>query len=235
MPFFHGRKILVGMLFLAVTILTVSPSQGGTITENFANNQYNANLWHPYTVGPGSSVSVTNNRLEITLPQSLGGVLYMGGGGSNFTLGGDFDGQVDFDLGPWPSIWPSNNEAQITLSINNASDFSINRRSRGLIEGGGEIYFTIIKGTMTEVPASGTSGKLRMKRTGNKMEGFYWDGANWVSVGSSTDASLGLATTFNLNLNRDLFFDGPIVSAAFDNILIRTPDSPAVLQLLLID
>jgi hypothetical protein len=232
MSLFHGKMGLAGLLLLAITILTVSASQGGTITENFANNQYNKNLWYPYTVGPGSSVSVTNNRLEITLPQSPGGILDMGGGGSNFTLGGNFEAQVDFDL----LTWPSNNEAQITLSINNAYDFSINRRSRGLDpEGGGEIYFTMIKGVMTQVSASGTSGKLKMKRIGNKMEGFYWDGANWQLVGSSTDSTLGVATNVNLNLNRDTLFDGPIVSAAFDNILIHTPDSPALLQLLLLD
>jgi hypothetical protein len=232
MSLFHGKKALAGLLLLAITILTVSPSQGGTITENFDNNQYNQNLWHSYTVGQDSSVSVTNNRLEVTLPQSPGGILYMGGGGSNFTLGGDFDMQIDFDL----LIWPLNNEAQITLCINDAFDFSINRRSREKnAEGVNEIYFTMIKGQMTQVPASGTSGKLRMKRTGNKMEGFYWDGANWQLVGSSTDPTLGLATTVNLNLNRGIPFDGPIVSAAFDNILIHTPDSSALLQLLLID
>ena len=90
-------------------------------------------------------------------------------------------------------------------------------------------------GQETHVPASGSSGKLRMKRTGNKMEGFYWDGANWQLVGFYTFPTLGLATTVNLNLNRDIPFDGPIVSAAFDNILIHTPDSPASLQLLLLD
>jgi hypothetical protein len=74
-----------------------------------------------------------------------------------------------------------------------------------------------------------------MKRTGNKMEGFYWDGANWQLVGSSTDPTLGLATTVNVNLNRGIPFKGPSVSAAIDNILIHTPDSSALLQLLLID
>jgi uncharacterized repeat protein (TIGR01451 family) len=59
-----------------------------------------------------------------------------------------------------------------------------------------------------------------MTRTGNKMEGFYWDGEAWQSVGSGTYPDLGLPTTVNLNLNRDTSFSGPIVKAALDNYQI---------------
>lgn len=228
----HGKLGLVGMLVLAVTILTVSPSPGATITENFDNNQFNQDLWNKFTVGTGSLSSVINNRLEVTLPASGGGTLYMGGMQSEFTLEGDFDMQVDFEL----LTWPANNQAQVGLTIDQANDFSVFRRSRGLNEGGGgEIYFTMIKGQMTQVSASGTSGKLRMKRTGNKMEGFYWTGAAWQLVGSYTDPSLGVATHVNFNLNRDTSFSGPMVKAAFDNVIINPPSgnyNPALFQLL---
>ena len=228
----RGKLGLVGMLLLAVTILTVSPSHGVTITENFDNDQYNHTLWNKFTVGTDSLSNVINNRLEVTLPASAGGILYMGGMGSEFTLVGDFDMIIDFEL----LTWPAKNEAQIGLTIDQANDFSIFRRSRGLNEeGGGEIYFTMIKGQMTKVSASGNSGKLRMKRTGNKMEGFYWDGATWQLVGSGTDPSLGLDTHVNFNLNRDTSFSGPIVKAAFDNIIINPPSSNPALFLLLQD
>ncbi len=211
----RGKLGLASLLLLAVLLLTVSPSQAGVITENFDNNTYNTNLWYQYTVGPGSSSTVTNNRLEITLPQSLGGSLYMGMLVSEFTLVGDFAMQVDFDL----LTWPSNNAAQVGLVIDQANEFSIFRRSRGLGEGGGgEIYFTMFKGQMTQVLASGTSGKLSMTRTDNTMQGSYWDGAAWQLVGSYTDSSLGFATGVHLDLDRDTSFSGPIVIAAFDNI-----------------
>jgi hypothetical protein len=51
---------------------------------------------------------------------------------------------------------------------------------------GKEVYFHIILGHYLEVTLSDTGGKLRMKRTGNKMEGFYWNGAALQSIGSPT-------------------------------------------------
>ena len=68
--------------------------------------------------------------------------------------------------------------------------------------------------------AAGTSGKLKMKRTGNTMEGFYWDGAEWQLVGSYTDPSLGWATSVGLSFDRDTPFSGPSVQAAFDKIQV---------------
>jgi len=215
-------------------ILTVSPSRSGTITENFDNNQYNTELWWIYSIGQDVTATVTNNRLEITLPASSGGTLYLGNMGSNFTLVGDFDMQVDYTL----LTWPANNASQVGLTISQANDFSIFRRSRGLDEGGGgEIYFTMIKGVMTQVFAGGSSGKLRMTRVDNTMSGFYWDGAAWQLVGSSADSSLGSATTVHLGFDRDTAFSGPSVKIAFDNVQLTytrfATYNPAILQLLM--
>ena len=117
----RGKLGFAGLLFLAVSMLLVSPSQGGTITENFDNNQYDKTLWHKYVIGPGVSGGLFNNRLEITLPQSSGGTQYQGGMGSEFLVAGDFEMQVDFDL----LTWPANNASQIGLTLNQAYDFSI--------------------------------------------------------------------------------------------------------------
>ena len=212
----HGRMGFAVILWSAVTLLTVSSALGaGTITENFNNNHYNQDLWRVSNIGTGVTSTIVNNRAEVTLPASAGGSLYMGMMGSRLTVAGDFDMQVDFAL----LTWPANNAAQVGLTLEQANDFSIFRRSRGVNEGGGgDIYFTVIKGQMTQVPASGTSGKLRMTRTGNTMQGYYWDGAAWQLVGSAADPSLGAATHVMVNLNRDTSFSGPIVKAAFDNI-----------------
>ncbi len=230
----HRKMGIAGLLFLSVILLTVFPSQGGIITENFDNNQYDINLWWIYSIGQDATATVTNNRLEITLPASSGGTLYLGNMGSNFALVGDFDMQADYTL----LTWPANNASQVGLTISQANDFSIFRRSRGLDEGGGgEIYFTMIKGVMTQVSAAGNSGKLRMTRTGNTMQGFYWNGASWQLVGSSADPSLGLRTTVHLDFDRDTSFSGPSVKAAFDNVQLTyerfATYNPAIIQLLM--
>jgi hypothetical protein len=218
-PMFSWRKKagLAAFLCLATVLLSASFSQGGVITENFANNQYNEDLWWIDGMGAGVTATVANNRLELTLPASTGGNLYMGMMNSEFSLGGDFDVQADFSL----LNWPANNGAQLGLTIDQANDFSIFRRSRGVNEGGGgEIYFTMIKGQMTQVATSGTGGKLRITKVGNTMSGYYWDGTAWQLVGTGTDPSFSAITHIGLNLNRDVSFSGPSVSAAFDNVQV---------------
>ena len=105
----HGKISLVVILWLAVALFAASPSQaGGTITENFDNNQYNQNLWLVASMGDGVTSVVTNNSLQITLPASVGGTLYMGLMAGAFTVtrrvaaSGDFEMVVDFDLLDWP-------------------------------------------------------------------------------------------------------------------------------------
>ena len=219
----HGKPGFVGLVFLVVAIMTASSVLGGTIVENFDNGQYDKQLWSKIISGQGVLGVITSNRLVITLPDSSGGIQYLGGLGSKFTLTGDFDMQVDFDL----LTWPADNASQVGLTINNAYDFSIFRRSRGVNEGGGgEIYFTMIKGIMAQVAASGTSGKLRMIRTGNTMQGFYWDGAVWQLVGSGSDPSLASPTGVTFNINRDVPFSGPSVTSAFDNVRVTSPSIP---------
>ena len=134
-------------------------------------------------MGDGVTYTVANNSLQITLPASSGGTRYMGMMAGAFTLSGDFEMVVAFDLSQLP--WPEYNEAQITLSINQANDFSISRRS-GSVNEQGEKYFTTIMGDYSQQPASGLTGKLRMKRTGNTMEGAYLSGSDWIVVGSGT-------------------------------------------------
>jgi hypothetical protein len=218
------RKMgLAGMVLLASVMLAGSSAQGGTITENFDNNQYNTQWWGTGSEGPGATAIVTGNRLEIGLPASAGGTLYMGGiGFERNTLIGDFDMQFDFTL----LNWPATNGSQITMGayFRKPVFFNVNRRSQmpQPNENGQEVYYTLVTGQQIydPVPASGTAGKLRMTRTGSMMAGFYWNGAAWLSIGSATAGDLSAPCQFYINFNRDMIFSGPAVQVAIDNIQV---------------
>jgi hypothetical protein len=205
-------KMGLGILLLAVALLTVSPSQGATITENFAGNQYNTDLWNLYQSG-GTTAQVIHNRLEVT----VAGNGYAGLYGNGFTLKGDFDMRVDFTM----INWPPNNLTQITIGLQNQSQ-NLGQVARASTPGG-EQYFTIIMNKyhsigITDPPLSGT---LRIVRTGGKVEGFYKDGEGWTSIGSETDEELSAEAKVSLGIGPyGNTYSGISAKVAYDNIVI---------------
>jgi len=186
----------------------------GTITEDFTGNQYNTNLWSIYTyMGQGSTAQVLHDQLEGT----VSGDGYANLGGYGFTLIGDFEMQVDFTL----LNWPASNGTQITMGTYSQSPTQLFQVARG--NSGQEVYFTYILNNWTGTGVTGpaTNGTLRMVRTGNKMEGFYLNGTDWVSIGSTTDSRL--ATRVGVSLSFGPYggtYSGTPAQAAFDNIRI---------------
>ena len=68
-----------GGLVLAIGLLLASPSQGGTIQDNFNDNFLNQFLWEAEIMGTGPTVRETNGRMEITFPADSSGDLLMAG------------------------------------------------------------------------------------------------------------------------------------------------------------
>jgi hypothetical protein len=206
-----------GIMLLAALLLWLSPAFGsGTITENFTNNQYDTDLWYLWNMGQGTTAQVTNDRLEVT----VSGNGYAGLNFSGYTLIGDFDVKVDFTL----IDWPASNKTQIVMGPFNLSPTNLFQVGRANTPSAiHEQYFTIIIGNYksTEVTGPTLSGTLRMVRTDNKMEGFYWDGAAWQSIGYATDASLGTRVGVGMNIGPyGGTYSGIPAKAAFSNIRI---------------
>jgi len=205
---------------LVVLLLPFSPAYGsGTITESFTDNQYNNDLWNLWNQGTGTTSQITNDRFEVT----VAGNGYAGFDGYGFTLIGDFDMRVDFTLINWPTdngtqltIWPFNLGDTIGVQLGRANaPTDVNNK---------EQYFSIFSGNYNSTGVTGPalSGKLRLLRTGNTMEVFYWDGANWQSVGSKTDASLGGRVGVGMAIGPYANnYSGISAKAAFDNIQIN--------------
>lgn len=227
-----------GIMLLAIFLLWLSPAYGsGTITENFINNEYNTDLWDLSSMGQGTVAQITTNRLEVT----VSGNGYSNFAGWGFTLPGDFDVQVDFTL----IDWPASNGTQLSIGTFTKSPSNMFQTARA--NGNSrEQYFTISLGGYVESGVTGPalSGKLRMVRTGNKIEGFYWDDAVWQSIGSGTDASLGQRVSIYLSIGpyaND--YSGIPAKAAFSNIKIdyttlgpsfwQSNPGPAIMELLL--
>jgi hypothetical protein len=144
---------------------------------------------------------------------------YAGLMASGFSLIGDFDMKVDFTL----IDWPTNNGAQLAIGMQPTQLESFLCMLGRANSNGNEQYFTIFLNNFKDyaVIRPTNSGKLRLVRTGNQVEAFIWNGADWQSVGSYTDASLGAKVAVFFSIGPyDNNYSGIPAKAAFDNIQI---------------
>lgn len=212
---------LAGMFLLTALLLSLSPAYGGTITENFTNNQYNTRLWKLGYQGTGTTATIANNQLEV----SVGGGGYAGFTGVGFTLIGDFTMTADYTL----INWPASNGTQLTMGTFNKSPAELFQVGRACTNSGPpayldvELFFTYILDNPTPAYTTGSSpGTLKMVRTGNTMTGSYWNGSSWTQIGSpTTDDSLGTPVAVILAIGPFANnYSGIPAKAAFSNIQI---------------
>jgi hypothetical protein len=173
----------------------------------------------------------------VTIPATASGDSYAGFLASQFVLQGDFEAQVEFSL----PVWPALNGVYGGIYIGNAS---VVRGSFPPGPNSGEGYEAHIGGMTTpRIKIPDSSGALRLKRTGNTVEAFYWANG-WQSLGSSTDSQLGGAVTINIGAHsHPLLFQGQTARIALDNFKITnsgladytTPNFPEWVSPLLLD
>lgn len=213
-----SKKIwCMGVLLLAIFIQTVSPSQAGTFYDKFNDNFLNP-IWEYEIFGQGPSVAEVNNRLEITIPATSTGDLgvfispkfFING---DFGIKGDFDEQVDFNL----LNFPAGNGISFTMS--GPVQFHIGRTTWQMQPGvWRHVYYVwYLDYPMAYVETSDTSGKLRLKRTGNKMEGFFWHNDTWQLLDSYTDPQLAGPGGVGFALGHNGPFLGQLVKIGFNN------------------
>lgn len=214
----RAKLAFASLVSLATVLLLFSQAYGGTLCENFNNNQFNSNYFFINTFGTGPTAAVTENRLEITIPSNSSGNSLFAALVCKIKFSGDFDVQVDFNLLNWPAA------NGINVGIDTDLPSSVHRSSSGSAED----YYLWINGKMTQIPTSDTSGKLRMTRQGNKIEGFYWQNNGWHSIGSFTDPTYGKDLGINISANsgNPSHFSGQLVKSAFDNFRITNKAIP---------
>ncbi len=203
--------------------LTYKPSAGGLL-DDFDDNSFNPSLWSPYTQGTGPSISVVNQRVEITLPanskdDNSSMPTIAGRYSSRCTLIGDFDIQVDYEL----LDWPDSNGVRVGLGVPGGMtervsfgpswDYPYQPR---------EVYLThFADGVFGITETSNRSGKLRAVRTGSDLSGYYFNNSNWnlIRKYATSTTSEGWFTIDIWSANS--IFKSQNVRVAFDNVIVN--------------
>lgn len=127
---------------------------------------------------------------------------------------GDFDAEVDFHLVQWPGT------DGITVTLMAADLGGVNTYRSDTF---GESYGTYIPpsgGTL--VPATGTSGTLRLARNGSTFTGSYNDGSRWVTIFSAAGPTQPTAVQLGVFNNQSVgLFGGRPATVSFDSFTLH--------------
>jgi len=201
------------LIFCSITHLMA----GTPLDDKFDTNILYPTRWtleDPSPVGGQGTVSVTNQRLEMTIGSSSGSAGIV----SKCSVAGDFDVQVDYSLLNWPTA----NTYSVILrcvdcGVGTFGGVDISRHSSPYF---GEAYVAVFLTSFTPLQTDDRSGKLRLVRTGSTLAGYYFNGSGWVLVGAGT-VNTG-ATRLSLELGTGVQTAPGGIKAAFDNFQVNS-------------
>ncbi len=162
--------------------------------------------------GTGGSIALNNDKLRVEYTGNVDNIQSYAKATDKWLVG-DFDVQVDFELVSFPT--PSSGENGGYLIIRDDyglfSYVGYRKRSTGINDYNFRTFPTVIR--------SDSSGKFRITREGSDITGYYWDGTNWVEMGthvglSSNPIWVELGVTHKGTLSQSVTFD-------FDNFKIN--------------
>jgi hypothetical protein len=196
------------------TEVTKTPT--APFTDDF-NDGVRDPFWHVIQ-DPGGTVSEVNGRLELAISGSAtpGGQFNQVDEhyGSNCTLPGDFDMQVDYSLLQWPA--GDGMFAGLSSIFTNAAIFRFSST-------GGEAYTAFSGPTAIGVPTTDASGSFRLVRAGSTLTAYYHaSGVDaWTQL-LSTSADAGNAVV-GLGLQTPASaFGHADASVAYDNFRLNS-------------
>jgi WD40-like Beta Propeller Repeat len=198
-----------------------SPSQLSTtpqvpLAEGFDDGIRDSSLWHE-NVDPGATIGENGGRLQVTID----GAAQPGGPfnqvdahwGSQCSLPGDYDMQIDYTLLQWPT--PGGFYAALNAFFANAA---VSRHSAPW----GDDYTAWSDGIGVGIPTSDPSGSFRLVRSGDWETGFYRSGgSDWTQILSAPavpgDAVYGMGLSTPASE-----FQHQTGSVAFDNFRLNS-------------
>lgn len=172
----------IAVVVVAVAMLTSVATAGGVtqklIQDPFSGSTIDSNVWAFSGGNDGSDVSISEGHGALSFTIGAGAI-------NDFTSSlttrcaahGDFDARLAFDL----PQWTTNNGVWVSLNTAGTGGFNVYRVSWQFETG--DSYGAFLPGTdgPPPVPAdTGSSGTLRLTRTGSTWAAYYLDGDTWV-------------------------------------------------------
>lgn len=189
------RQIVTGLAAGALAVLSGHTSLAAERPERlprcsrdtFGDGTVNTACWVVNEVG-GPTLTETSGKTRISLSAGSEGDPFYASLLSTLRLHGDFDLVVAFSL----STWSEDNGIRVGITTDSPSPLSVQRT-------GGGIYLTHFEDGISAVPATGTSGALRLVRKGSVGSGYYRDSRRrWALIHqgpvSTTDVRYELAS-----------------------------------------
>lgn len=214
---------VIAVLIVVSSIFLATEAQSTTLYDDFNNNIINNSKWLSETGGSGSSISETDQILEVTHSSTASGSLFFGHYKSVCKLSGDFDIEVDYDLLQWPSA----NGIRAALAVRDVSSptqptWMVERVSIGNNDftSPKEAYLADLSGSVQGLTTtSDTSGILRLARTGNTITAYSGiSGSATIASGSITSNDLIFIVS---SWGHDSSFSDKDVKVGFDNVVIN--------------
>jgi hypothetical protein len=213
------KRLITHLAVLAVVVLaSAGIASAGIVTphridETFKGTSIDyAHTWWFWGTNQPDAVSFNqaNDVMNINVAATAQNDFNVGGA-TLCRAHGDFDATVDFNLPTWPTgdgIW-------VMLQVT-GTPFNVYRVTWQFDPN--EQYGAFFPPAGTTLPATGTSGTLRLSRRGDIFTGYYQDGRGWVpiisGIGPTDDASLTLAVS---NISGASPFLGLPATVTFDD------------------
>jgi hypothetical protein len=236
-------KILFLTWLIWVGILYPSISQAGTIIENFDGASINNQLWYGIHTDEHQRVVQQGGVVKLQIDGVSQGPGFGATLGSRFSLKGNFEIVVDYNLTNWP--YANGVETGISFFVKDhflTANGKMVRTSLAADESftPKEIYHTVFwDGALMGdgigfIPTMDSSGKMKLTRVGQVITGYFLNQNNaWQICGSHDYSAIGPDDWINIGLMSHSMtsiitqdgqlihpFAGLDVEIAFDNLQI---------------
>lgn len=216
------RLLFFGALVSGVATL-VFPSLGGAgvvtqrhIGDPFVGSAIDPNVWLPWGTNQPGLIDFGQSGGVMTVNVSASAQPdFVAGGSTRCLAHGDFDARVDFNL----VNWPAENGTSLNLAVA-GTPYNVYRVSWQFDPS--EAYGAFLPPFGTSTGATGTSGTLRLTRTGDVFTAYYLSGLDWIPIisgaGPTDDVPLSIAV---FNISGAYTFAGLPVTIDFDNFKVN--------------